>query len=81
MTGQDFNSQPREGGWKSLKVFQSSPQNFNSQPREVGLSGQIICFYWHCDFNSQPREGGWQPFYPLRYFAVIISTHSRAIAR
>ena len=58
----DFNSQPREGGWfmqrRSIVVF----VYFNSQPREGGWLRVTIRLATINDFNSQPREGGWSPF-------------------
>ena len=32
----DFNSQPREGGWKMKSGTSNRSSNFNSQPREGG---------------------------------------------
>ena len=54
-----FNSQPREGGWQMILLWQDMAYHFNSQPREGGWfvqCGGIVVFVY---FNSQPREGGW----------------------
>ena len=56
---ENFNSQPREGGWQFIQNDVGRRYNFNSQPREGGWTN------WHQTgigalyFNSQPREGGW----------------------
>ena len=57
---QNFNSQPREGGWFLLTLpFLVFPVfQLTAARRRLALTGCKIYITRH-NFNSQPREGGW----------------------
>ena len=57
----DFNSQPREGGWDSMLPPDNSTTEISthSRAKAAGLSREDKEFYMR-HFNSQPREGGWE---------------------
>ena len=56
----NFNSQPREGGWllKLLMAIRPKPFQLTAARRRLGRSNWLF-FGSYKNFNSQPREGGW----------------------
>ena len=56
-----FNTQPPEGGWKRIRVFNSLNKRFNTQPPEGGWAIQQQLIGLRLGFNTQPPEGGCCP--------------------
>ena len=54
-----FNTQPPEGGWKTLRLIPFSSGCFNTQPPEGGWSASGKPSSYLSCFNTQPPEGGW----------------------
>ena len=54
-----FNTQPPEGGWRTVSQSRNKTRSFNTQPPEGGWRRPAA----KCDagrsFNTQPPEGGW----------------------
>ena len=58
-----FNSQPPEGGWRTVRAAAEvfADVSTHSRPKAAGIdsfdnNGFVI------GFNSQPPEGGWNPY-------------------
>ena len=72
-----FNSQPPEGGWFStpLQAVSAAWFQLTAARRRLGLYRFLI--FRNTGFQLTAARRRLEPFYPLRYFAVIVSTHSR----
>ena len=57
--GLSFNTQPPEGGWVLLLIFDFHSICFNTQPPEGGWAMRTPTVCPECGFNTQPPEGGW----------------------
>ena len=73
-----FNSQPREGGWLTLRESGFLIRvSTHSRAKAAGLSRQPLPAAPALCFNSQPREGGWKQDVAPSYGVSSVSTHSR----
>ena len=54
-----FNTQPPEGGWKTVNRHSIQIRGFNTQPPEGGWPSMAIAMGIRYSFNTQPPEGGW----------------------
>ena len=54
-----FNTQPPEGGWRTMHRQLAAVHCFNTQPPEGGWQQHKTAKDGLCGFNTQPPEGGW----------------------
>ena len=73
-----FNTQPPEGGWKSLILSTSTTMvSTHSRPKAAGLA-RIASRYERQSFNTQPPEGGWaQPKKRIKSWLMFQHTAAR----